>query len=161
MMKLLRSTTSDVITAAVCVCIVLHGHGRRQGHIIGGDDGERRRKVMITSKTSRSKSASCISDSTSNASNSISPSSSSGESVQLLTVVASSVKVSWSSNSCSCSTTTSSSQPFRLKDGGDGRVEANVALIPWKGPEDDPPLNWLRYAAVPLLNVLVGNVLGH
>lgn len=104
MMKLLRSTTTDVITASVCVCIVLHGHRCRQGHIIGGDDGERRRKVMITSKTSRSKGASCISDSTSNASNSISPSSSSsGESVQLLTVVASSVKVSWSSNSCSCS----------------------------------------------------------
>ena len=130
MMKLLRSTSSDVITP-VCVCIVLHGHSCRQGHIIGGDDGERRRKVMITSKTSRSKCSSCISNSTSNASNSISPSSS-GESVQLLTVVASSVKVSWSSNSCSCSTTTSSSQPFRLKDGGDGRVEANVALIPWK-----------------------------
>lgn len=43
---------------------------------------------------------------------------------------------------------------------GEGRVHADVALVPRERPEDDPPLHGLRDAVVTLLDPLERDVLG-
>lgn len=39
-------------------------------------------------------------------------------------------------------------------------VHADIPLVAWERPEDDPPLHRLRYAIIAFLNALEGDVLG-